>query len=244
MQLRRPFERSEDSVVPPLSSGLHFRDDFLHKLLSSFDVNGGGGATFSAAPNASMGASHPGCVTGTVTALGDGNRIRPSNSADGAMFFGGGEVTLEWVVHVVTLSDGVNNLVLRIGAGDGNGIVDHVDGVYFEYDFATHGHHRWMLCAASNSVRTKVDTGQTVVAGENTRLKLVVSADATQLTGFVQHGDGGVEVPCASAVAANIPATTARLCQPCLQAGKQLGAGALTYHADAYEVRQEFTSAR
>jgi len=85
------------------------------------------------------------------------------------------------------------------GLVTGTGLVDIQDGFGFEYDFATHGHHRWMLVTASNNVRTKVDTGILAVAGVFQRLRARINADATLVTATID------DVASANSISTNIP---------------------------------------
>jgi hypothetical protein len=177
-------------------------------------------------------AGSPGIRRLTVTAAGaDGvSTVAGANSVGTGILIGGGRIWSRFLFRIPTLSDGTNNIVVRIGLGDNlSAFGDHVDGVYIEYDFATYGDHRWRLCASSNSVRTKTDTGILAVAdGTNvTSALIMVNAAGTSATARI----GGVAA--AAAVTTNIPTAAGR------QTGtanvlvlKQLGAGALSFDVD------------
>jgi len=232
MRLRRPFERATgDQLVPEAVDGIWFRDDFVTKLDSAFGVTAGGVNT----ATTDAGVNHPTCVNQQVTAVGDAARILTENASNAMQMSASGEFYVEACVAIPVLSDGVNNIVVRAGFGDNAGAGDFTDGVYFEYDLATHGHGRWMLCAANNAVRTKTDTGIAAITGFQV-IRASLTADSTSLTGMVSG------VPCAAAVTTNIP--TARSSGPELMSVKQLGAGLLFTSWDWWEFRKLFFATR
>jgi hypothetical protein len=222
-----------------ISEQITYADDFLSDRLSFLSVAGGG---TNGGGGSDMGNNHPGTYTQTVTAAGvDAARIVAARAAGtaAAIFFGGGLVTWQTSHQIPTRSNGVDNIVVRVGMHDANTINDATDGVYLEYDFATHGNHNYWLCAANNSARTKVDTNIAVTAGANRRIVIVVNAAGTLVTAAI---DG---VASSNTVAANIPVTAARNTYAGnLQAFKQLGAGALTVIHDYYSFNQVFTTPR
>lgn len=217
---------------------IEYFDDFLSDRLSFFSVAGGGS---NGGGGSDMGSNGPGTYTQTVTAVADGARIvcaRASGSA-AVVFFGGGVVKWAWRHQIPTLSDGTNRIVLRAGMFDGAVGADASDGVYLEYDLATHGNHNYWLCAANNSSRTKRDTGIAAVAGSNRTAIITVNAAGTLASVTI---DG---VPGALTVAADIPTTSARNTFAAnIQTIKSLGSGALTTIHDYYKFRQIFTTPR
>lgn len=206
-------------------------DDGTTLQLSSF-VNIGGGAS----SNVGATAANPGQRQLTASAAGVDAAFMRSGNLSGVLI-GGGKYRFRWILKIPTLSDGVNNLVVRAGGGDSSTFADFTDGCYFEYDLATNGNHNWFLCTSANSVRTKTNTG--IVATTNfVRLDGVVSADGSQLAGKI---DGVAVTP----VSTNLP-TAANRQFDCyfLGAFKQLGAGALTSVADFIEANQVLTVSR
>lgn len=87
---------------------------------------------------------------------------------------GSGEATFEAIVRPVFLPTSAEDFTVRIGFID-TGLGDSVDGVYFEFNS---GNANWVMCTASNSVRTKTTT-TTTVAVTDCLLKIVVNAAGT-----------------------------------------------------------------
>ena len=94
--------------------------------------------------------------------------------------FGGGEYAFETDINIPILSTVGEEYILRVGFGDTNN-TDFVDGAYYEYDRLTS--NNWSVCAASNSARTKTDSGYAVGTGW-VRLKIVVNALGTGISFF------------------------------------------------------------
>lgn len=212
--------------------GLVWIDDFISSTYSTLAVTAGGGHSVGMAN-----ADAPGTDQQTVTALGDA--CRALANANGIFFGGGGiEWHLLFRVRLSALSNGVDNIVVRGPVGDNAAAADHTDGIYLEYDFATHGDHNWRLCCAANAVRTKTNTGIAVVAGSYITGDIRVSPDGLAVTCTID----GVVAPVS--VTTNIPATSARLAFPTVQAVKQLGAGALSATWDFYGVTAKFNPRR
>jgi len=106
--------------------------------------------------------------TGT-TAAGRAGAYSLGQSQNG-LCFGAGIYTIESDIYIPDLSTVAEEYIFRFGFGD-TVTGDNVDGSYFEYDRLTNVN--WQFCNASNSTRTKQDTGFTVNAGTWTRLKVV-----------------------------------------------------------------------
>lgn len=226
------------AAYPNLANFTTYFDDFLTDRLSTFAT---GGAGTNAGGGSDLGNNHPGTNTQTVTvAAVDVARIIAQRAAAGAaVFFGGGPVLWETIHEIPVLSDGVNRITLRVGMHDAVATGDVTDGVYLEYDLAANGNQNYWLCAANNSVRTKVDTGIVAVAAGIRKARIFVNAGGTSATCTIDGVAG------AAAVAANIPTTAARnTFVGQLQLVKSLGAGALSVIHDYYYFRQIFTVAR
>lgn len=181
----------------------------------------------------------PGIRTFTVTAAGVDAVYAAVSANQNSVLFGGGRIWSKTLFRIPTLSDATNNIVVRLGMGDATTFADHTDGVYLEYDLATHGDHKWRLCTANNGTRTKTDTGILAVASSTTmsRALIMVNADGTSVTARV---DG---VAAAAAVTTNIPTGVGRTTGPVWpMALKQLGAGALTFTLDAVGFKQVLTN--
>lgn len=148
---------------------------------------------------------HPGIMvlqTGTTTTG------RTCFITDGTQFLlGGGPASFETLIQIPDLSDGTDTYSLRFGFYD-SASADATDGVYFEYDSASHAN--WRICAASNGSRTKTNTSVAVAPDVWIKLRLDVNADGTSAEFFID----GISV---GTVATNIPTG----------AGRQTGIGAL-----------------
>lgn len=213
------------------TSRASFRDDFHDALTSSLAVTGAGAAALIADGN------RVGIIQQTVTAAGvDGHRIMCGQTGAARYQLGAGPLHWESELKIVTLSNGVDNVIVRAGIlAVVTGITDTTDGVYFEYDFATNGDHAWRLCAKANGATTKTNTGIAATAGYQ-RLVLDVNQALTALVGSVS-GLG------TTIVAANIPGA-GRSNQICVQTSKQLGAGALMVNVDYVDTYTDFNPAR
>lgn len=222
--------------APRDKNGWFEGDDFLGSELSTTSNVAGGTSAFG---SALLGTSkHPGVMVQTVTAVGDGARVTLGNGVNAGLFFGGGVYWTEFLGIVPTRSDGTNNIIIRCGWDDAAATTDVTDGVYLEYDFATHGDHNWRLCASSNSVRTKVDTGIALASGTAFRARLEVNAAASLVSATINGAAS------ANTVGSNIPTTSARQTTRSLKCQKQLGAGALTVAWDYHRQGGFFTTAR
>jgi len=219
--------------IPDVSNGFWYRDDLMNRTTSDYlavatGTNG----------NPVGDAQHPGIITQNVSVVGDAALLGIGAATASPILFGGGRWEMEGHFRIPTLSNGVNNIVQRLGFNDSNNAADAVDGAYFEYDFATYGDHKFRLCAASNSVRTKVDTGILNVAGLETHWEVDVNPAGTLVTGVING------VPSANNVASNIPVAAGRLTTARVQSVKQLGVGLLSVVHDFYEVRCALTTPR
>ena len=221
-------------IFAPRTWGTDFFDDFITANASS-NLAIGAGTNVSAGEQ-----GMPGITTQSVAVAGvDAAVVLSVNST--RLVHGGGAIWIRGGIRIAALSNATDNLVFRFGSGDASTFADHVDGCYFEYDFATHGDHNLRLCTSNNSVRTKTTTGiaMTASAAALTNLEIMVNAAGTSVTGLIN----GVAVP--TPVTTNIPITAARASFAChWMVQKQLGAGAMTAAIDWYEFKQVFTTAR
>lgn len=218
-------------VSIPNRMGWDLFDDFTSTQLSLFASLGGGAWS---SPGAT--AANPGQRQGAVLAAGaDAAFVRAGNLF--GILLGGGKYRFRWVLKLPTLSDGVDNIVARIGGGDANTFADVTDGVYLEYDFATNGNHNWFLCAANNGTRTKITTG--IAATTNfVRIDGIVSADGSLLSAKID----GVAV---TSVSTNIPTAASRQFDAYYAgAFKQLGAGQRALIVDMADANQVLTVSR
>lgn len=151
---------------------------------------------------------HPG-ILGNVNLGGSGAAVLFLN-ADGStmtptlyspIILGGGEIKLNWVVKIATLSTGLARYTFRCGLGDTVGIAalaDQANGVYFEYSDNINGGN-WVIKTASGSVRTTGNTVIPVASGTWYNLGMVINAAANSVS-FTING-----VSAGSALTTNIP---------------------------------------
>lgn len=200
----------------------YLREDFISITLLTGSVIGAG----SQANSGEVG--HPGISTTSQAVAGvDGYRWASTNTALTLSATEGG-IRAKMIARIPVLSDGTNNVIVRGPTGDGGGLADATDGIYFEYDFGTYGDHAWRLCSSNNSTRTKVTTGIVPVANTWQELEWNLDAAGTSITGKI----GGVACP--TAITTNIP--LARTTGMELKTSKQLGAGALSVGWDAADI--------
>lgn len=236
--IMQTMARMEDGalyvMVPKMSTGFAFRDDFINQLVSQFLTAGAG-----TNGNPAGDASHIGTIQQSVGAAGvDGALIKTGVTNAQPFLFGGGAWEVEGLSRLPALSNGVQNLTARWGFGDSAGVADHTDGVYLEQDFGVYGDQNYRLCASSNSVRTKVDTGIAAVAGLETHWQININAAGTLVTATING------VASSNTVNSNIPTAAGRQTSGCLQLVKQLGANTLSVVHDFWEIRCALTTAR
>lgn len=145
------------------------------------------------------------------------------------VYFGGGIFTYETCFQIPTLSDGTNNINVRLGYGDTASGADHVDGAYFEYDIGTSAN--WLLCTAAGGVRTKT-VSSVAVTTSFVQLKLVVNATGTSVEYFVNDVSAGT-------VTTNIPTAPTGYVN---QVIKTLGSTQRDHYMDFVRYRVEWTS--
>jgi len=115
------------------------------------------------------------------------------------ILLGGGEIKLNWIVKIATLSTANPRYILRIGLGDTIGTAngDQANGVYFEYSDNINGGN-WNYKTASGSVRTTVNTSSAVTTGWY-NLGMIINAAASSIS-FTING-----VSAGAAITTNIP---------------------------------------
>jgi hypothetical protein len=140
----------------------------------------------------------------------------------------------------VTLSDGVDDVVLIVGMHDATGNAEPTDGFYLEYDFNAHGDHNFRLCAARGGVRTKVATGIAATASATwQKVILTMNADGTSGTVTVNGVAGS------NAVTTNIPVAAANACNVArLNFFKMIGVTLRQVLYDYYRTTIDFTTVR
>jgi len=95
---------------------------------------------------------------------------------------------------------------VRTGFLDATTVTDAVDGIYFEY--ATNGNI--VLKTSNNSTRTTSSTITTLALNTWYKLKIIVNADATSVTGYVYDAAGALIS--SQTITTNIPTAAGREC--------------------------------
>lgn len=157
------------------------------------------------------------------------------NLGNASMVFGGGEWYIEWYIYLSNLSDGTDTFTLRAGFGDTVNS-DCVDGAYFEYT-STGLTPNWVIKTANNSVRSSTTTSTAVAATTWTKLGVLVNADATLATFYVNGTSVGTQN-------SNIPTGSGRLTGPLLQIVKSAGSNNRIVTADYCYFYNKLTAAR
>lgn len=118
-----------------------------------------------------------------------------------ALILGGGQLSVNWVINLVTLSVGGNRYVTSLGLSDGAySSYALSNGVYFTYsDNVNAG--KWVINCTSSSTTTSVNTS--VAANTNfVNLGFIVNPAASSVTFYID----GVSV---GTITTNIPTSTA-----------------------------------
>jgi len=172
--------------------------------------------------------------TGT-TAIGYSSLLLGSPYAN-SFLFGGGVYTFEADLMPAQLSTPGDTFAVRVGFGDTYS-GDNVDGAYFEYTDVGITPN-WYRCTASNSVRTKIDTGIAVVPFPAwTRLKIVVNADGTLAEFFINGVSAGSN-------AANIPTGPGRETSAVMSFVKTVGINPMALYIDWAWLHIDLTTSR
>lgn len=164
-------------------------------------ANNSGAGAASGADTATY-ASHVGVTkldAGTTTTGRGGIALRAAQLFEP----GGGQVVLDAVVQIPTLSTVTEEFIFRIGARDSTIPNDSIE---FVYDRLTSTN--WLLRTRRNGTSTDVDTGIAVTAGQWVRLRAIVNAGATSVQAYGAAGDGASLAAAGSPSTTNIPLST------------------------------------
>jgi len=169
------------------SSGLtiqnyQYFDHFIGDRANFWLAQTGGGAGFDR--NLGVDAAHPGT---TDLVLGSGafaNIYIGCLYDNNSMAFGGGALSAEFLLKIVTLSSGTNRYNMYVGFSS-NFDVAPVDGAYFEYiDNVNSG--RYQCKTSATSTTTNSDSG--ITADTNwINLKIIINAAATNVTFYINN---------------------------------------------------------
>ena len=149
-----------------------------------------------------------------------------------SVLFGAGIYTIEADIYLPTLSTVAEEYIFRFGFGDAFS-ADFVDGAYFEYDRLTNVN--WQFCNASNSARTKQDTGFIVAAGSWIRLKIVAEINLARF--YISNYYIG-------ASSGNFPTGAGRNTSPMFQIVKSAGTTTRSFQVDWAWLHIDLTASR
>lgn len=144
--------------------------------------------------------AHPGILGNKAITTNDSGLFLSHNSniivPEPQIILGGGVLTVNWVIKIVTLSVASPRYILRVGLGD-TANADQANGLYFEYsDNINTG--KWNFKSAASSVRTTSTSSIAVTIGYH-NLQIIVNAAASSVSFSV---DG---VSLGAAIVTNIP---------------------------------------
>lgn len=185
-------------------------------------------------PNAYIDGGHVGTLriyTGTTT-TGRG----AASLGTSTFVLGGGEITIEALVLLPTLSDGTNSYTVYIGSGDQTTSTEHSNGVYFVYSHSLNS-GQWMGRTANSATRTTVNSSITVA--NNTWYKLRIVSDATGSN--VEFFVNGVSIGTSST---NLPTGTTKWMGPIYKIVKSAGTSGREILTDYFWFKQVFTTPR
>lgn len=222
---------------------IQIKDDFIGAVISGSTLASEIGWTVLAS-NGSIAqeAAHPGI-------LGNSNYSQlslsfyaiaslQSTTRTGSIVVGGGQITIDWIFKINTLSNGTNRYVLMAGLSDASDIAgpvtDMVNGVYVRYsDNVNSGN--WTYGTANASTRTATNSSTAVTTGWH-HLKIVINAGGTSCS-YTMDG-----VSLGADVATNIP--TAALSPYIMMSWVAGTVAANTLGVDLMYYNQTLTSAR
>lgn len=131
--------------------------------------------------------------------------------------YGAGQITLEWVCKIPTLSDGTNSFTVRIGSFNALNATAPTSGAWFEYTHSVNS-GAWTIKTANGSTSTS-NTASTVDTNWH-NYKIIVNAANTSISFYID----GVEVT-NSPKTTNLP--TARVAARSLLISRQAGQGGI-----------------
>src|ERR1700690_320823 len=227
------FQANPGSFSP--NATIDLSDDFIAALNATGSLQSQlGWLTRSTNPigyaSATQLSTHPGIVASPSITLGGSYLL--SAYASEILVFGGGAITLNWVINVATLSTGTNTYTLYVGFGDTGG-GEPSNGAYFLYSSGTNSGN-WVLKTAAGGVRTTTNTATAVGTGW-INLGVTVNAAASSV-GFTINGVS------AGTIATNIPTLATNFYIDIARSAGTIAAGSL--EVDLVYYTQTLTAAR
>lgn len=161
-------------------------------IFSVFVWDEGGGSTMS--PPTTPDSAHPGKMVNPSVSSGACGISLTTNAVDSSpnsaytVLPGGGQIVLNWVFNIATLSTGTNTYTLNLGFGDpmGKNInVDQNNGCYFKYSNGVNSGN-WVIACANASTRTTTNSSTAVTTGWH-NAQVTINAAGTSAV-FVMDG--------------------------------------------------------
>lgn len=163
----------------------YFNDFLFEGAANAFiNINGIAAAVSMVSSTVNDQGGHPGQAVATTGTGSTGTAaLTLSVAGTNALRFGYGELDLETVLYVETLSDGVDTFSVRAGynnafAGDGT------DGIMFRYTDTVNG-GRWQCVTRNNNVEAIIDSTVPVVAGTWYKLHINVNHAADEVQFYI-----------------------------------------------------------
>jgi len=199
-----------------------------------FGINLGGTATTCVFTAVDPG-NHPGIATlGTGSTNTGQVRLGFGSTGSSAILLGFGEWKFECVVMIPVLPDGTERFAICNGFIDG---VVPADGVSFRY-IDTENSGKWQACTRSNNATiNSIDTGITVNANQWYKQTILINANATLATFFID----GVQV---ASTGTSIPVGAGRQLGIATSIAKTLGSASRLYNVDFMDIVGKLTTPR
>lgn len=147
-----------------------------------------------------------------------------------SLYIGNGQITIETLIRIDTLSTSSERYIIRVGLGDTTNTT-FSNGIFFEYDESTSQY--WRICSSASGSSTKTNTAVDVDVPEWVKLKIVINAAGNSVQYFLNGSSVGT-------ITTNIPTTTS----PRLQIVKSVGTTARTLDIDYYSLDISLTNSR
>jgi hypothetical protein len=162
----------------PESADIDVSDDFWNFPVSQLPwvVVGNGTWTFPASTAAHSGIISSPSIANIVSDTATGMYLGNITSAQSTVL-GGGQIQINWIFNIVTLSNGTNRYGINVGFGDSQGGLGQSNGVYFSYsDNVNSGD--WQIVTSAASTKTTTSTAVAVTTGWH-NAQVLVNAAAT-----------------------------------------------------------------
>lgn len=147
-----------------------------------------------------------------------------------SLYIGNGQITIEGLIRLVTLSTSSERYIFRFGLGDTTN-TSFDNGIFLEYDEITSAN--WRICASASASATKTTSLTTVTENVWIKLKIVINAAGNSVEYFVNGTSIGT-------VATTIPTQSS----PRIQIVKSVGTTARTVEIDYYSLDMPLSVSR